>query len=50
MFRRVFLIFLMCAILAGAASTGISFPALLVMGSFVALAFFVTIADGQPQG
>jgi hypothetical protein len=39
MFRKAFLIILMCALLIGAAATGTPLAVLLLMGSLILLAF-----------
>ena len=49
MFRRICLIALMCFILLGAASSGISLAALLLMGSMILPAVFITVAREQQQ-
>ncbi len=49
MFRKVGLIFLMCLLLAGAATTGIAVPVVVFMGGLTAIAFLVTVARNRQQ-
>lgn len=47
MFRQAFFATLMSMILAGAASAGISLPALLLLGSLTALAFLILVSRSK---
>ena len=49
MFRRIVLIAMMSAILAGATTTSTSIPVLLMMGCLIVLALFASIR-GEQQG